>query len=281
MTSFQPDARQMPQGDPADPRDPAGAGARLEIDDAAIRDWARKIRQIEALKAEMRPARETGLALDDLHRLRALGMDSAERNERQASGTMTVRERDAAVPGDTGLRFTRIARAVRQIIVMEQELMGLRPVPTPRTGAARPAPAAASAESPTSTAAASGNTGAGEAPEPNDLRDRSDLRDRPDTHDYDDHDDYDRGPYEQVLERVLTTLGATVKRPRQAPARPEDRPEDRPEERPGDRRPEQPGWQPRARPAGPDHAPFDGPGWDDDDGATPVATEVRERAPPW
>jgi hypothetical protein len=188
----------------------------------SIRAWAENLAAVEAINAARRVPRETAASLDDMHRLRALGMEGAERNERQARGLLTMAEQDAAVRCDTGLRFVKIARAVRQIIVLEQETMGTRPMPPGR--AAHEVPAAASRprteEKPAASAsqasdaspqAAAGEDAAGE-PQRNDTRERSDLRDRADLRDREEDDlyDYDDGPMEQVLAGLRKVVGDTA-----------------------------------------------------------------------
>src|SRR5258708_757624 len=64
--------------------------------------------------------------LDDLARLRAAGVDLAEE--------LSAGKQGVAGRGGTLLAFTRVSRAIRQIIVLEQELMGLRAPPPRRAG---------------------------------------------------------------------------------------------------------------------------------------------------
>src|SRR5882724_8088507 len=70
--------------------------------------------------------------LEALDRLAVMGMNLAERIERVSSGQAS--EADAAVLDgqDVVLAFTRVSRAVRQIIVLSQETMGLRALPGSR-----------------------------------------------------------------------------------------------------------------------------------------------------
>jgi hypothetical protein len=165
---------------------------------ASIRDWSERLREVEAIREAARPGRETAAALDDLHRLRALGMESAERNERQARGLLTMAEQENATPGDTLVRFVKVARSVRQIVVLEQETMGLRPMPERRMAAAeRPSSSQPKAAGPLPLPQA----GEGQDGE----RERSDLADR-ERDDLDDLYDYDDGPLEQVLAGVRKVL---------------------------------------------------------------------------
>jgi hypothetical protein len=181
MNADEPFAKLDAAPDRTIPEDCEPRTESIEEIDAEIAAWTARMETIAAIKAKTRPVEQTGLALDDLHRLRALGMEAAERNERQAQGVLTVREQDEAVRGDCGLRFTRIAKAVRQIVVLEQEMMGLRDVPVPKGSAARPsADAAPDQRSPASTSAASGGAGEGKEGEGKE-RERSDLHDPDDT----------------------------------------------------------------------------------------------------
>jgi hypothetical protein len=269
MTADEPFAKLDAAPDQTIPAQPEPPRETLDGIDAEIAAWTKRLETIAVLKEKARPIEQTGLALDDLHRLRALGMEAAERNERQAKGVLTMRERDEAVPGDCGLRFTRIARAVRQIIVLEQETMGLRPI-RPSPGAARhPLPQAGegkaggeeTGEGQAGEEKAGGGDEAGEEKE----RERDDLRDRDDTHDYDDYDDcddYDHGPIEQVLEAVRNVLNVPQPPLRPGPAAP----------RPATS-PHAAEWPRGESPAGgPRHAGGDGP--------PPPQTPVRERGPP-
>ena len=61
-----------------------------------------------------------------LEELREIGMDLARALGRQVTKPATEEEARALAGIDLGLAFARISRAVRQIIAMEQEIMGLR-----------------------------------------------------------------------------------------------------------------------------------------------------------
>jgi hypothetical protein len=99
------------------------------------------------------------------------------------------------------LRFIKVARSVRQIVVLEQETMGLRPMPVGRMAgtvapaAERPSPSQPKAAGPLPLPQA------GEAIDGDD-RERSDIGDR----ELDDLYDYDDGPLEQVLAGVRKAL---------------------------------------------------------------------------
>ena len=266
MTADEPFAKLDAAPDQTIPAPPEPPRETLDGIDAEIAAWTKRLETIAVLKEKARPIEQTGLALDDLHRLRALGMEAAERNERQAKGVLTVRERDETVPGDCGLRFTRIARAVRQIIVLEQETMGLRPI-RPSPGAARhPLPQAGEGKA-GEEKASEGKAGEGDEAGEDKERERDDLRDRDDTHDYDDYDDcddyddYDQGPIEQVLEAVRKVLNVPQPPMRPGPAAPRKATSPHAAERPRGESPDD----------GARHAGGDGP---------PPRTPVRERGPP-
>src|ERR1039457_5660226 len=72
----------------------------------------------------------TEIQLGDLGKLRAMGMDFATELHRVAMAKSPEAE-DSPLAQDRNLAlsFTRVSRAVRQIIVLEQELMGLRAPP--------------------------------------------------------------------------------------------------------------------------------------------------------
>ena len=77
--------------------------------------------------------RETEAQLQDLNRMRAAGMMFIDRLERRANGLLRYdEEKIFERGGDIFTGFARVSRAVRQIIVLEQEIFGLRAPPGPR-----------------------------------------------------------------------------------------------------------------------------------------------------
>jgi hypothetical protein len=172
---------------------------------ASIRDWSEKLKEVEAIRAREMPVRETAAALGDLQHLRSYAMGFAERLDRQARGLLTVAEQENAERGDLSLKFVRTARSVRQIVVLEQETMGLRPIPEARA-AARPSPSHREAVGP-SPGSSPGQALSRDAEErhDNERREPSDLKDR-ERSDLDDLYDYDDGPLEQVLAGVRKAL---------------------------------------------------------------------------
>ena len=139
--------------------------------------------------------------LADLCRLRAIGMEIAEQVGRRAAGELSGHQEKAlGRTADATLSFARIARAIRQIVVLEQEIMGLR------------APASAKGRnvdpSYDQRRLRDFRTWVPEADSESDPYDLSDLYDDSDDYDrYDDDDDYLKGSFEQIVARVRSALG--------------------------------------------------------------------------
>jgi hypothetical protein len=157
--------------------------------------------------------RESNDAVEDLRRLREILMEHVERTGRQATGLLRNHEYEACDHKiDPAMKCVRLARAVRQSIVLQQELLGLRLTPGMRFAAAT----AAAAEK---TVADALERAIAETPDSPDRADeaceREDLRDRDDTYDYDDR------PYDEVVEAIRAEFKipaeVTVK-PKAAPA---------------------------------------------------------------
>jgi hypothetical protein len=155
--------------------------------------------------------RETNDAVDDLRRLREILMEHVERSDRQAKGLLRLDEYENCDKTlDPGLKCIRLARAVRQTVVLQQELLGLRAAPGARALAGRESEVAAPDAEVTTR----------ETPE---VREREDFRerDRNDTRDPDDTYDYDDRPYDQVIASIregfkIPAEAAPVKRVRSA-----------------------------------------------------------------
>ena len=194
-----------PTQDQADPE-----MARADFDAAlakSIREWAAKAKEVEAARRQTLALRETNDAIEDLRRLRQIGMEHAERTGREGRGLLTYDEREGLSRAtDPGLKFNRIARAVRQIVVLQQELLGNRPVAGVRAAADAPAAAAPTADAETADAEPTRRE-----------RERSDLRDRPERNDLNDLYDYDDRAYGEVVADVRQVLDV-------APAEDEDFP---------------------------------------------------------
>jgi hypothetical protein len=125
------------------------------------------------------------LRLAELARMREVGIRFALRIEQAVMGELGAAD-IAELAGKDGLlpRFFRTQRAVRQIVVLEMELLGLRPAPD--RDRVRDAPAA---------------------------RDRAaEPKGRPDGPGRDNglRCDYDSGPYDQVVARVRRELGTAA-----------------------------------------------------------------------
>jgi hypothetical protein len=135
--------------------------------------------------------------LEALRMARDATVNMIDKIDRAAAGLLEARE-DHPMSGTTDLclAFTRVTRTLRQIIVLEQEVAGLREPPR-RYYAAASAPAAAND-------AASRDSE--DRAERDDDRERDDLRDPPDRDDTHDDDDYDDREFDIVLASVRKTL---------------------------------------------------------------------------
>ncbi|HTJ64872.1 MAG TPA: hypothetical protein VL899_13795, partial [Alphaproteobacteria bacterium] len=91
---------------------------------------------------------------------------------------------------DPAMKCVRLARAVRQSIVLQQELLGLRPAPGMRFGAGKDAATEKTVADELERSVAEAPDSADEAVE------REDLRDRDDSYDYDDR------PYDEVVDSI-------------------------------------------------------------------------------
>jgi len=190
-----------PTRDQADPE-----MARADFDAAlskSVREWAANAERVEAARRQTLAMRETNDAIEDLRRLRQLGMEHAERTSREGRGLLTYDEREGlSSRADPGFKFNRIARAVRQIVVLQQELLGLRPVAGLRAMADAPAAVAEIADA----EPARRETEPGDRPERNDLPDRE-RPERDDLYDYDDR------AYGEVVAGVKQVLGVAPVEP--------------------------------------------------------------------
>ena len=129
--------------------------------------------------------------LKNLQRLREMGMRFAERLDRRAAGLGAVQEQNA-LECDLAAAFAKVSRAVRHIIVLEGEVLGLRPVPIPRAAPAWGGLAVAGVS----------DRGFAEPARPvretdRERRERSDLYDR---------NDYDKGPIDGVIAAIRATF---------------------------------------------------------------------------
>jgi hypothetical protein len=148
--------------------------------------------------AQRRAARNAALedkALDWLDRMGETGMRLIDRIDRRSGGDMDEDEAKAfARVGDDCTAFVNVSRSVRRIIVLEQEVAGLRE-PSVRRGAYGPR-------------AANGN----KAPvreerrrEPGELRMRGDPCD---LYDYEDYEDYKKCVEDPFLELCIRVCAA-------------------------------------------------------------------------
>ena len=138
--------------------------------------------------------------LADLARLRAIGMEMAER-----IGAMQARlaeePSEEALEGcaTLTLAFTRVCRGIRQLVALEQEAAGLRDPHQARMRARRNA----------DTARTLRLTIGGEVRQRRSDIDRETLKGMLGDlfRDYDDYDDYERGDIGPILERICKRLG--------------------------------------------------------------------------
>jgi hypothetical protein len=83
----------------------------------------------------VRVAEIKNATLDALAEMRAIGMNFIRRLDKRAAGEMNEFElKGMERVGDDCVAFERMARAVRQIIALEQETVGIRPMPRPGGG---------------------------------------------------------------------------------------------------------------------------------------------------
>ena len=123
-----------------------------------------------------------------LDRLEAMGMNLAERIDRVSSGTASEAEAQLFADRDIVQAFTRVARAVRQVIVLSQETMGFRAPPSAR-------------------GAGAGRGASGSHAGPHNPRDPSASDDRDhEASDYDDYNDEERREQWYQEERELSQL---------------------------------------------------------------------------
>lgn len=157
----------------------------------SVAESAARMKTLEQARRESAALRESNDAVDDLRRLREVLMEHVERTDRQARSLLRLDEYEACDKDiDPGIKCIRLGRAVRQTIVLQQELLGLRPAPGARMSAARKEIVA-------------------EEPEQDDDHPpREDMRDREreNLHDGDDTYDYDDRPYDQVIASIRDTF---------------------------------------------------------------------------
>ena len=175
---------------------------------------AEQMKILEEARRDTAALRETNDAVADLRRLREILMEHVERTDRQAKGLLRLDEYENCDRRlDPGVKCIRLGRAVRQTVVLQQELLGLRAAPGARALADR--------EADTETAGGEATEAEAIAEETPEVREREDRRDRNDTHDRDDTYDYDDRPYEQVIAAIreefrIPSNAAPVKRVRSA-----------------------------------------------------------------
>lgn len=158
---------------------------------------AGQMKILEEARRNTAALRETNDAVEDLRRLREILMEHVERTDRQAKGLLRLDEYENCDRTlDPGMKCLRLDRAVRQTVVLQQELLGLRAAPGVRALAGQ----AIEAVAPEAEAAPV------EKPE---VREREDHRerDRNDMRDPDDAYDYDDRSYDQVVAAIREEFG--------------------------------------------------------------------------
>lgn len=155
-----------------------------------IAETAAHMKTLEKARRDSAAIRESNDAVDDLRRLREVLMEHVERTGNHARGVVRNDEYESCdLKLDPAIKCIRLARAVRQTVVLQQEVLGLRLAPGARMGAAEPVVAVATTE-----------------PVRDDDRvRREDMRDRENLHDRDDTYDYDDRPYEDVIASIRET----------------------------------------------------------------------------
>jgi len=158
---------------------------------------AEQMKVLEEARRTTAALRETNDAVGDLRRLREILMQHVERTDRQAKGLLRLDEYENCDKTlDPGMKCIRLGRAVRQTVVLQQELLGLRAAPGARALAGR--------EMQVATPEAEAGPEVETAEETPEVREREDHRDRDrnDTRDPDDTYDYDDRPYDQVIASI-------------------------------------------------------------------------------
>ncbi len=155
-----------------------------------VAETAAHMKTLEKARRDSAAIRESNDAVDDLRRLREVLMEHVERTGNHARGVVRNDEFESCdLKLDPAVKCIRLARAVRQTIVLQQEVLGLRAAPGVRTPAAEAAVAVA----------------ADEPARDDDRARREDMRDRENPHDPDDTYDYDDRPYEDVIASIRET----------------------------------------------------------------------------
>jgi hypothetical protein len=153
------------------------------------------MKTLEEARRSTAGLRESNDAVEDLRRLREVLMGHVDRTDRQARSLLRLDEYEAADHSiDPAMKCIKLARAVRLSIVLQQELLGLRPVP----GARLPAVKDATAEKPAAAAPERELRDTETADTETRETDREQLHDRDDTHDYDDRS------YDEVIDAIRT-----------------------------------------------------------------------------
>jgi hypothetical protein len=156
-----------------------------------VAESAAHMKTLEKARRESAALRESNDAVDDLRRLREVLMEHVERTGFHARGVVRNDEFESCdLKLDPAVKCIRLARAVRQTVVLQQEVLGLRPAPGARMGAVVSEDVAEVSAEPARD---------------DDRQRREDMRDRENLHDRDDTYDYDDRPYEDVIASIRET----------------------------------------------------------------------------
>ena len=148
------------------------------------------MKTLEEARRKTAGLRESNDAVEDLRHLREVLMGHVDRTDRQARSLLRLDEYEAADHSiDPAMKCIKLARAVRLSIVLQQELLGLRPAP----GARLPAAQEAVAEKPVA-----------DAPDREFRETETREIDREQLHDRDDMHDYDDRSYDEVVAAIRT-----------------------------------------------------------------------------
>ena len=150
------------------------------------------MKTLEESRRKTAGLRESNDAVDDLRRLREVLMGHVDRTDRQARSLLRLDEYEASDHSiDPAMKCIKLARAVRLSIVLQQELLGLRPAPGVRLPAVKEA------------VEVEGRPAA-DAPE-RELRETETREvDREQLHDRDDTRDSDDRSYDEIVGDIRT-----------------------------------------------------------------------------
>lgn len=158
-----------------------------------VAESAAHMKTLEKARRDSAALRESNDAVDDLRRLREVLMNHVDRTDSHARGVVRNDEWESCdLKLDPAVKCIRLARAVRQTVVLQQEVLGLRAAPGVRNFAA--------------VSEAAAEIAAAEPVREDDRERREYMRDHENLHDRDDTYDYDDRPYEEVIASIRETF---------------------------------------------------------------------------